>query len=171
MFHTARKLSKHNTNNVISLKELKSKDFRLYRLYLSNKSRLTDILLLDYGIYIMDDRTSRKSVVPLYIKYHYDNKVNLTEFRNNHWTVYKYLCALGDPAAVLESWGIEVGYSTWKQEKELTEILSEVTDTENNIKKIRKPLYSKFYYRASLHNLTVAQYLDTQGFKFKGRKE
>ncbi len=158
-----KRLSSYHKNGVVSLKELKEKNFFLFRYLLKNRG-LINSFFDETGIRVMDDLYSYKNIISLYLKYHYGDVVNLTDLRSNHQTVYRHICKIDKPILYIQSLGFGVEYGSKCTENQLFNILQHKVDHLGFLK-LDKKTYNRLAYRAKVKNLTVVQYLNKQGFK------
>lgn len=151
-----KKLSRYHRNGIISLKELKRKNPYLFR-YLIKKGSLIDSLFSETGIRVMNDLSSYKDIIPLYLKYYYNDTVNLSDLRKKHNTVYRHICKLGKPEQVISEWGFTVIYKSKISDEQLKEMIQSKSEKEF----FDKSLYNRIYYRAKKLGLSVPEFLET----------
>jgi hypothetical protein len=166
MKNTIRLLKEYQRNGVLSLRELKRSNILLYKLFLSNFNTLSALLKRE-GIAILDDRRSLKEIdtVVLYLRYYFDDCVNLSELRNKHCAVYKHISEFGKPAKVVASLGFRVKYDSHYSEEALIERLNRFADNNKKLRPLDKETHNRLHYRAKKIGMTVPQYLRYLGFK------
>lgn len=162
MANLIRKLSSFHKNGIISMKELRTKSPYLFRYVKSNGSAA---LFEETGIQIMNDLSSCKDIIPLFLRYHYGDIVNLTNLRNKHITVYRHICKLGKPIEYVESLGFKVEFESKLTETQLIEELEKRVDSRGYLQSLTKTIHNSLSYRASQNSMTVAEYLKLLGFK------
>lgn len=173
MFISARAIAELAKNGVVSLKELKSVNFYLYKLYLKNKDKFDEILLLKYNVCVLNDVNVRLSpeYVRLYLLYHYGKNINLSELRKNDWQAYYNICING---------GVEyfkkLGFNfTYNHKNKYIEKLKKMVDKNGYLyppKSDHHPkMYRALYFMARKNGMSYVEYLKHLGFKIKDRKE
>lgn len=167
MKNTARLLAEHSQNNVVLLSTIKKANGWLYRAYLDNQKAVDDALLKHYDSEVCDDVTHRSSdkKVRTMIRYLYGDKVNLTDLRTEHWSLYLNLCGIGNPRAVLRSWGFDVCFSSTFTEETLKQELERRVASDGWLE-LDPKTYDAVKYRAKRKGLTMQEYLENLGFRY-----
>lgn len=165
MKNTIQLLSNYQQNGVISLKDLRHANLYLYKLLLNNFDTLSTSLRNE-GIEILDDKYSLKGIakIQLYLRYYFDNLVDLTTLRNEHVVVYRHICKLGNPVEIITSMGFKVEYGSSLSEIKIKEKLQRMIDGNGKLRPLDKAFHNRLYYRAKKRGMTVPQYLQYLGF-------
>lgn len=158
-------LVRYSRNGVLPLSKLRAVNYPLFKFIVRNidivKSKNT-------GVELLDDLKSIKDMekIKLYLRYHFNDTVNLTVLRNEHRYVYNCISSLGNPHDVIKEMGFKVIYEKSDTEDTLREKLREISNEDGVICSLG-PLYDKVYYRARKENMTVAEYLNKLGFTYR----
>jgi hypothetical protein len=173
MLISAQAIAELSKNGVVSLKELKNVNYYLYKLYIKNKEKFDELLLIKHNVCILNDVNVRLSpeYVRLYLLYHYGKDINLTELKKVDWQAYYNICING---------GVEyfrnLGFNfTYNKKNKYIEQLKRMADKNGYLyppKSDRHPkLYQALYFRARSQGMSYVEYLKSLGFKIKDRKE
>lgn len=167
MNRTARMLSEYADNGVISLNSLKRRKFALFRLLSNNLESLSEALLYEYGIEVLNDTRTRRSPehVRLFLKWKYGLTVNLSRLKKEDPTIYNYIKSFGKVSDFIKDNGFRAEYdSTWTDKDIVDELYKHSPD--GTLKSVPSGIYRKVYSRAKRANLTVREYITELGFRF-----
>lgn len=155
-------------NNVLPLSVLKNKNYPLFKYYLGNRSYLKRRLASE-GVEVLNDLYTKNTYtnIKLYLRYYYGDTVEMNVLRKKDRTVYNYISKIGPPMEVLTEMGFTPVYIGPVRSLEYFKAeLDRAADEDGYIYKIQdEKLYAKISYRAKKEKVTIAQYLETLGFK------
>lgn len=153
-------------NQVLPLSELRAGNYPLFKFFTDNKEKLIEVLKTDYNVEVLDDLLTKRDYdrVRLYLKYHFDEEVNMTELRLKHKTVYNYLFELGDYQETLKKMGFQVVYKHITSRDKLVDELEELADSDKLVK-LKGDTRTKVRQRAYHRGQSIEEYLSDLGFK------
>lgn len=169
MNNTVRVISEHAKNGVVPLTILKKGNYPIFR-YFFNNYKIVLRQLKEHGFTILNDLKTLNNIrkIQLYLLYYYGNEVNISLIRKTDRTVYNYLSKRGKPYIILESLGFSVSYNKYSTEEYIVSELYRLADSENRILTlVNSRLYDKLYYRAKKLEISIVEYVNLLGFKYR----
>lgn len=161
-------LSSYAVNGILSMQQIKKKNLRMLKYLQGNLGRLS-LLLADEDIIVLNDINpiSAPGAIQAYLKLHFGTRVNLTELRVNHRSVYRAISSLGRPRMQLLIWGFDPHYSKVFTEDMLIAHLRKLACSKEPVilYKTHRDLYNKVLYRSSLRGMSAPEYLIWTGLK------
>lgn len=170
---SAKAISEYQKNGVVSLKNLKSANYCLYRLYLKHKVKFDELLLLDYKVCILNDLKpiTNPESMRLYLTYYYGKKIHIPDLKKER-LIYNNLCNICGGIEYFKSLGFKF---TYKDIGKYIPVLDNMVDKNGYLLPPRKEyhfkMYMTLYYCARRRNMTYVEYLQYLGYKIKDRKE
>lgn len=154
-------IERYAVNGIVSLKELKSKNIKLYRLLLTTGARQ---LIKEFEI--LDDlkRLRTEDDIIKYLKLNFNELVDITTLLSRHSKIYRKIAKRGNVKKIIESWGFETEYSSRMPYKRLRNTLIGIS-SRGYINKISRRVYNKVYYVARQQNISVKEMVKLLGFK------
>lgn len=170
MYNSTKLLSSLAKNNVLSLSDLRERNYPLFKYFINNYRELKETLE-SYGVEVLNDIYTLNSLnhIRLYLKFKFGELVNLSVLREKHRTVYNYLSKYGNPSKIVLSYGFNIEYSRKTSDNFILRELETLADANNQILSIPDPeLYSKVYYRSRKFGYkNIKEYLKHLGFTYK----
>lgn len=174
MLISAKAIAAYEKNGVVSLRNLKSSNYCLYKLYIKNKTKFDELLLLDYNVCMLNDLRIRRSkeYTRLYLTYHYGKNIHIPDLNKNDRAIYNSLCNYCGGIEYYKSLGFKF---TYERKGKYIPVLDKLVDKNGYLYPPRKDqhhnMYMVLYYSAKKRNMTYVEYLQYLGYKIKDRKE
>jgi hypothetical protein len=159
------KIQRYHKNGVVSLKDLKSYNYHLYKYVYRNVEKVDKELYDTYGVEVLNDMIPiQDHNVLLYLKYHFGFTINLSELRK-HQTVYREILKMGYTIdEFMDKYHLELIRNDISEGKLINELQKHV-DNDDYLLPLSKRLNNCISYRAKLAGLSPADYLSQYGLK------
>lgn len=161
-------LTSYAKNGVVIMSHIKLVNYPLFK-YCSANIDNVEKALSDKGVALVKHRSTMSiDKARLMLLYHYGDSVNINDLYSKHRYLYNYLCSFSEGVGNLIK---EMGFTV--SNKCTTRLLKQLNKTANNgvISRLDKPTYDKLYYRATKYNLSVTEYLNSQGLRLEPKNK
>lgn len=104
------------------------------------------------------------------LQYYEGLKINLSRLKRKRTVQYKKLRQFGKPAEVLKRWGLEYEYDRNIPPENFKKLLEQYVDDKGRVKWLyakNKKLYKAIYYQARKEGMTIKEYIEKLGFRYK----
>lgn len=160
------KVQRYHKNGVVSLEDLKTYNYHLFKYVLRNIAKVDKELYDTYGVEVLNDTIPIRGPHPvrLYLKYHFGFTINLTELRE-HQMVYREILKLGYTVdEFMDKYHLELIRNDISERKLINELQKQV-DSDGYLLPLSKRLNNCISYRAKLAGLSPADYLSQYDLK------